>query len=115
MILANQIICNHHHTQQCWEVAFTDVISQNGDRVLFETTHNPKATTQGHVEELLAKHSSSNNSSLLKPTLEDDTQSVWKQRATWESRAGVRDDTKPATEVEIASRKLVRAISKVDV
>ena len=40
------------------------------------------------------------------PNLEDDVQSIWKQRATWESRAGVRDDTKHATEVERATRKL---------
>ena len=40
------------------------------------------------------------------PNLEDDVQSIWKQRATWESRAGVRYDTKHATEVERATRKL---------
>ena len=34
---------------------------------------------------------------------------------TWESKAGVRDETKNATGVEIASRKLVRTVSKVDV
>ena len=45
------------------------------------------------------------------PKLEDDTQSVWTQRATWESRAGVRDDTKHATKVR-ATRQLVLPTSE---
>ena len=40
------------------------------------------------------------------PKLGDDTQSIWKQRASRESRAGVRDDTKQATEGR-ATRQLV--------
>ena len=48
--------------------------------------------------------------------LEDDVQSVWKQRhrATWESRAGVRDGTKHAAEVERATRQLVLPFSQAE-
>ena len=48
-------------------------------------------------------------------TLQEGVNSSWKQHATWECKAGVRDDTKNATAVEITSRRLVRAVSKVDV
>ena len=45
------------------------------------------------------------------PKLEDDTQRVWKKRATWESRAVVRDDTKHATEGR-ATKQLVLPTSE---
>ena len=49
------------------------------------------------------------------PILDKGFTCIWKQRANRESRAGVRDDTKHATEEEQAARKLVRATSEVDV
>ena len=90
------------------------VISQNGDRVIFERLATPRPApkvtlksnwhTQQHQQQQTQQ-----------PTLEKGVNSIWKQRASWESKAGVRDDTKNATEMNIASTKLVREISEVDV
>ena len=48
-------------------------------------------------------------------TLKEGVNSIWKQHATWESKAGVRDDTRNVTEVSIASGNSMRAVKKVDV
>ena len=85
------------------------VISLNGDRVTFERLATPRASSQGFAQKSywLAQQQ--------QPTLEEGVNCSWEQHATWESKAGVRDETENATEVEIASRKLVRTVSKVDV
>ena len=67
------------------------VTSQIRDRVLFE-----------RLEEFLV-----NTAAAAK----DDTHSIWKQRAAWGSRAGVRDDTKHATEGR-ATKQLVLPTSE---
>ena len=88
------------------------VTSQNGDRVLVERLATPrlppKVTLKSYWQTAAASNSSSSLSQL---ELEDDTRSVWKQRATWESRAKVRDDTKHATEFR-ATRQLVLLTSE---
>ena len=87
--------------------------SQIGDRVIFERLATPrpapKVTLKSNWRTRQQQQQQPQQSSL-----EDDVPSIWKQRATWESRAGVRDDTKHATEVERASRKLVQAASEPD-
>ena len=61
-------------------------------------------STQGHVEEQLANTAAATTAAAA----------AWEQRATWESRTRVRDDTKHAMEVERASRKLVLATSEAE-
>ena len=89
------------------------VTSQNGDRVIFErfTTAKPapKVTLKSNW------FTQQQQQQPQQPTLEEGVNSSWKQHATWESKAGVRDDTQNATTVEIVSRKLVRDVSTVDV
>ena len=75
------------------------MIFQNGDRVLFERLATPRPAPKVTLKSNWQTQQQQSN-------LEDDVQSIWKQRATWESRPGVRDDTKHATEVERATRKL---------
>ena len=78
------------------------VTSQNGDRL---------ATPRPAPKVTLKRYWQTQQQQPQQPKLEDDTQSVWKQRATWESRAGVRDDTKHATEGR-ATRQLVLPTSE---
>ena len=85
------------------------VISQNGDRLIFERLATPRPAPKITLKSnWLALQPQLQQ--LQQPTLEEDVHSIWKQHA-----ARVRDDMKNATEVEIASRNLVRAVSKVDV
>ena len=66
------------------------VTSQNGDRVLFErlTTPRPalKVTLKSHWQTQQQQQQQPQQ-----PNLEEDVQSIWKERATWESRARVRE------------------------
>ena len=48
-------------------------------------------------------------------TLKEGVNTISKKVATWESRAGVRDETKNAMEVEMAAGNSRRTVSKVDV
>ena len=48
-------------------------------------------------------------------TLKEGVNSISKEIATWESRAGMRDETKNATQVEMATGNSERTASKVDV
>ena len=48
-------------------------------------------------------------------TLKEGVNSISKEIATWECKAGVRDETKNATEVEMALGNSRRTVSKVDV
>ena len=89
------------------------VISQNGDRVMLERLATPRPTPKGIVKsDCLAQQQHQQPQQL---TLEEGVNSSWKQHATWESKVGVRDEPKNATEVDMASTKLVRTVSKVDV
>ena len=49
------------------------------------------------------------------PIRKEGVNSISNEVATWESRAGVRDETKNATEVEMATGNSERTASKVDV
>ena len=84
------------------------VTSQNGDRVIFERLA-PKVTLKSNC-----RTQQQQQRQPQQPVLDKNVPSIWKQQATWKSRAGVRDDTKHATEVERASRKLVQATSEAD-
>ena len=48
-------------------------------------------------------------------TLKEGVNSISKAIATWKGKARVQDETKNATEVEIAAGKSLRTVSKVDV
>ena len=82
------------------------VTSQNGDRVLFERLATPKPPSKV-TSKSYWQIQQQQQQQPQQPKLEDDTQSVWKQCATLESRAGVRDDAKHATERR-ATRQLVQ-------
>ena len=87
------------------------VTSQSGDRLIFERLATPRLSpkvTLNSYWQIQQQHQQQPQ----QPTLEDDIPSIWKQRATWQSRAGKRDDTKHAMEVERAYRKLVPATLK---
>ena len=87
-------------------------IRLSGDRVIFERLATPRLAPK--VTFLSNwRTQQQQQQQPQQPILDKDVTSIWKQRATWESR--VRDDTKHATEVEQASRKLVRATSEADV
>ena len=47
--------------------------------------------------------------------LKEGVNSISKEIATWEIRAGMRDETRAATEVELATGNSKRAVSEVDV
>ena len=85
------------------------VTSQNGNPVIFERLATPRPAPKVMLKSNLANTAAATTAaSRSSPTLDKDVPSIWKQRATWESRTGVRDDTEHATEVERASRKLVQ-------
>ena len=89
------------------------VTSQNGGRVLFERLAIPRPTPKVTSNSCWQTQQQQQQQP-QQPNLEDDVQSIWKQRATWESRAGVRYDTKHATEVERATRQLVLPTSEAE-
>ena len=95
------------------------VTSQNGDRVLFERLAKPRPA----LKVTLKSHWQTQQQQQQQPQqliLEDDVQSIWKERATWESRAGVREaetdihltvkeeltDTKEVERIKIGSNKI---------
>ena len=84
------------------------VISQNGDRVFFERLATPRPAPKITLK-------SSWRTQQQQPFLEKGVNSICKQRATWESRAGVREDTKHVTSMEIAAGNSMRTVSTVDV
>ena len=84
------------------------VIFQNGDRVLFERLATPKPAPK------VTLRSNWLVQQQQQPIRKEGVNSNSKQVATWESRAGTRDGTRDATEVEIASGNSSRTASKVD-
>ena len=84
--------------------------SQNGDRVLVERLVTPRPPPKVTLKSFWQIQQQQKQQP-QQPKLEDDTQSLWKQRATQESRAGVRDDTKHATKRR-ATRQLVLRTSE---
>ena len=81
------------------------VISQNGDRVLFERLATPRPAPKVTLK---SKWHTQQQQQL---TLMEGVNRISKEIATWESKEGVRDETKNATEVEITAG----TVSKVDV
>ena len=84
------------------------VISQKGDRVQFERLATPRPAPKVTLQ-------SNWHTQQQQLTLKENAASIQETCVTRESQAEVRDDPKNATEMELASRILVRAISKVDV
>ena len=87
------------------------VISQNGDRVLFERFATPRPAPKVTLKSnwLVLKQQQQ------QPSLKEGVNSISREVATWESRAGMREDRKNATEVEMATGNSERTVSKVDV
>ena len=73
------------------------MISQNGDRVLFErlATPRPGPKVTLKINWLVQQQQ--------QPIRKEDVKSNSKEVSTWESRAGTRDETRDATGVEKAS------------
>ena len=78
------------------------VISQNGDRVIFERLTTPRPAPKVTLKNIWLVQQQHQQPEQL--TLEECVDNSWKQHATWEGEGGVGDETKSATEVEIASR-----------
>ena len=89
------------------------VTSQHGDRAIFERLATPrpapKVTSKSNWRTQQQQQQKQHEAADSRPR-----RSKHLETATWESRAGVRDDTKHATEVERASKKLVQPISTAD-
>ena len=76
------------------------VISQNGDQVLSEKLATPRPAPKVTLKSNWLEQQQQQQHQL---PLEESVNSISKDVATWESRAGVRDETKNATEVEMAT------------
>ena len=87
------------------------VISQNGDRVLFESLATPRPAPKVTLKSkwLVQQQQQQQQQSICK----EDVKSNSKEVATWESRVGTRDETRDATGVEKASGNSWRTASKM--
>ena len=74
------------------------VTAYNGDRVLFERLCDTKARTQGHVEAELSKPAAAARAAAAAHFTH--RANFWKQRATWERKAEVQDNSKHFAEAE---------------
>ena len=104
-ILANEVICNHHLRHSAGD-SIDRVISQNGDRVIFERLTTPRPAPKVTLKNIWLVQQQHQQPQQL--TLNESVDNSWKEHATWEGEEGVRDGAGSATEVEIAARKLVR-------
>ena len=95
-ILADKIMCNHYLHYSARET------SQNADRGIFKRLATPRPAPKVTLKSNWQTQQQQQQPQ--QPTLEDDGPGIWKQRATWESRTRVRDDTKHAMEVERPSK-----------
>ena len=98
--LANEIICNHdqlHNTRRLhWPC---DCSKQRSST--FRKACDTKARTQGHVEAELAKPEAAARAAAAAAHFTNtDVPCIWKQKATWESKAEVQDDSKHIAEAD---------------
>ena len=101
----NEVICNHHLRHSAGD-SIDRVISQNGDRVIFERLTTPRPAPKVTLKsDWLVEQQHQQPQQL---TLKESVDNSWKEHATCEGEEGVRDGAGSATEVEIAARKLVR-------
>ena len=70
--------------------------SQNGDQLLFERRATPRPAPKVTLKSNWLVQQQQQQEQL---TLKEGVNSISNEVATWESRAGVRDETKNATEV----------------
>ena len=91
------------------------VTAQNGDRVLFERLATPRPAPKVSLSGI-GKASSSRKSSSCSSPFHTDGPTFWKQRATWESKAEVQDDSKHIAEADQVpgSRKQSTSQTNVD-
>ena len=85
------------------------VICQIGDRALFERLATPRPAPKV----MLKSNWLTQQQQQL--TLKEGVNSIAKEIATWKSKAGVRDETKNATEVDMAAGNSRRTVSKVPI
>ena len=96
-ILANEIIYNHDLRHKNRRLLWPCDCSKRRSST-FRKACDTKTRTQGHVEEKLAKPAAAAWEKPQQPISHTDVPSLWKQRATWESKAEVQDDSKHITE-----------------
>ena len=89
------------------------VISQSGDRLIFERLATPRPAPKVTLEGNWLTQQQQQQPQ--QPTLKEGVNSILKEIATWESNAGVRDGWKNATEVDLAAGNSMRTDSKLDV
>ena len=106
--LATNIICNHHCATVPGDCIYR-VISQNGDRVLFERLATPRPAPNSTLK------SNWHTQQQQQRTLREGVNSISEEIATCESKARVRDETKNSSSVEVAVVNSMRTVSKVDV
>ena len=88
------------------------VISQNGDRVLFERLAAPRPAHEVTLKSVCLVQQQQQQQ---QPIRKEGAKSNSKEVAVWESKAGTRDETRDATGVEKASGNSWRTASKVHV
>ena len=98
-------------TLQCQETRIDRVISQSGDRLIFERLATPRPAPKVTLEGNWLTQQQQQQPQ--QPTLKEGVNSIPKEIATWESNARVRDGWKNGTEVELAAGNSKRTDSKV--
>ena len=85
------------------------MISQNGDREKFEILASPRPAPKDTLKSNWLVQPQQQQRQLI---LKEGVNSISKEAATWESRAGMRDETINATEVDMASGNSKRTALK---
>ena len=85
------------------------VISQNGDREKFEILATPRPAPKDTLKSNWLVQPQQQQRQVI---LKEGVNSISKEAATWESRAGMRDETINATEVDMASGNSKRTALK---
>ena len=91
------------------------VTVQNGDRVLFERLATPMSAPKAHVEVELAKPAAAARAAARSSPFHTQTYLVSGNRATWESKAEVQDDSKYIEEADQVPGNRQQFTSQMDV
>ena len=91
------------------------VTCQNGDRENFEKLETPRPAPKVTLKKNWQSQQQQQEQQPQQPTSNTDVTRLWKQRTTWESQAGVQDDSKHITETDQAPGNRMQSSSQMDV
>ena len=89
--------------------------AQNGDRVLFERLATPRPAPKVTLKRNWQSQQQQQEQRPQQLISHTDVPSIWKQRATWESKAEVQDDSKHIAEVDQAPGNRQQFTSQLNV